>query len=121
MNCSAYLGYTPSSHGLAHCIIALLIALTWTKQKKEPLIQETSFFFWFPVYYLFFGIYYSWNQHVYTTRKKVINQLLPSTFLQPCAYYSLKYIPDKLKEVLERVHGKRKLSNQICSVQHLSR
>lgn len=78
-------------------------------------------FFWFPVYYLFFGINYSWNQHIYITRKKVINQLLPSTFLQPCAYYSLKYIPDKLKEVLERVHGKHKFGNQIRSVKHLSR
>jgi len=100
MNSSAYLRYRLSSHGLVRCITALLIALAWKKQ-KEPLIQETSFFFWFPVYYLLFGIYYSWNQHIYTTRKKVINQLLPSTFLQPCAYYSLKYNPDKLKEVLE--------------------
>lgn len=60
-------------------------------------MQETSFFFWFPVHYLFFGVHYSLNQHVNTTRKKVINQLLPSTFLQPCACHSLKYIPDKLK------------------------
>jgi len=72
--------------------------------------------FWFP-YILFSLVLLQFEPALLHNQEKVINQLLPSASLQ-C--YILKYIPDKLKEVLERFHGKHQYSNQICSVQHLS-